>query len=503
MEISPLIAEKINILFKILKIAEHGAVVIAVCNNTRLRDEIISNLENKCNDLGISFIEVKIDEKNRNLIGILEKFEMDLKFTESKKRVYSATGIEDAVPEALTQLNLKRDYFYDFRYPLILWVKSETVRKIMTIAPDFWHIRAKTIEFIPRDDEVIINFRKLNSIPEFHENKEELLTEIRIHTNLLKSLDESNKNEIPLVLNSLLNLGNLYFKMGDYKKSIVNSKRGLKLAQSANQRSFVSSFTYLMGVIHQKQGNYEEAGRLYRQSLNLFKEMEDRKGIAKTLHQLGNIHYLQGESEEAKKFYDQSLDIIKKIEDKKGIASTLYQLGIIYQDQGNYEEAKKLLNLSSSLFAEIKDKIGVASVRNQLGMIHQKQGNYEEAKKLYGRSLNQFKEIGNKNGIASTLHLLGMVYQTGGNYEEARRLFEKSLKMYTDMGDKNGTATSLGQLGIINEESGDYISAFKRYNEAISMFKELNSPYYQLALDGIDRLKEKIEKEKKLKSHSK
>lgn len=451
MEISPLITEKINILFRILKIAEHGAVIIAVCNNIFLRGKLIANLENKCNDLRISFIEVKLDEKNRNLIGTLEKFETDSKLPDSKKRVYSATGIEEAIPEALTQLNLKRDYFYDFRYPLILWVKSETVRKIMTIAPDFWHIRAKKIEFIPRDEEVMLNLDELITLDQFTGNREDLLQEIRIHEKLLKSLDESNDRELTYTLNSLLKLGVAYGKLGNLQKSSQYTERGLKLAKLKKRKKYLAGFINNCANVNYLQGNYKEATKLYNQALEIANAAEDDRGVATVLHQLGMVNRDLGNLEDAIGLYEQALGIEKKLEDKRGISSTLSEIGIIHKEQGNYKEAMK----------------------------------------LYDQALKIDEEIGNKKGIASTLKNLGNIYYLEGNCEEANELYKQALNITNELGDKKGTATAIINMGIILESNGDYASALNKYQEASQVLQSLQTYNLNFIDEKIKKLKEK------------
>ncbi|HNX09599.1 MAG TPA: hypothetical protein PKL29_05750, partial [Methanothrix sp.] len=70
--------------------------------------------------------------------------------------------------------------------------------------------------------------------------------------------------------------------------------------------------------------------------------------------------------------------------------------------------------------------------------------------------------------------------------------YEQSLDLAKDLGDKSGIASSLGQLGRIKEENKDYGGALEDYLMALSIFEELHSPYRDLAIKLISRLREQM-----------
>lgn len=149
METNPSLIKNIDKLLLILNIVNRGAVIIAVCNNSQLQNEIIALIQNKYETRNSKFVNIKIDEINESLINRLETYSINI--FPSSKVVYSVTGIENT--DTILQINLKRDFFYEFKYPVIFWVNSEVLKQIMLKAPDFWHIRTKMIEFKLNDME--------------------------------------------------------------------------------------------------------------------------------------------------------------------------------------------------------------------------------------------------------------------------------------------------------------------------------------------------------------
>jgi len=166
---SPSLKTNIDELLLILNIVNRGAVIIAVCNNTQLQSDIITLLQNKCENHNLKFVSIKMDRENNNLIKCLETDLMRNNF--GSKVVYSVTGVESI--ESLLHLNLKRDFFYGFKYPVIFWVNSDVVRQMMLKAPDLWHIRTKMIEFGTNDSKnagVIFSIQDWISEDRLHDN---------------------------------------------------------------------------------------------------------------------------------------------------------------------------------------------------------------------------------------------------------------------------------------------------------------------------------------------
>ncbi len=67
--------------------------------------------------------------------------------------------------------------------------------------------------------------------------------------------------------------------------------------------------------------------------------------------------------------------------------------------------------------------------------------------------------------------------------------------MKEELGNKRGIAITMGQLGRVNEDNEEYVEALKCSFTAFSILKNLNSPYMQLAIKDMDRLKEKMGEE--------
>jgi tetratricopeptide (TPR) repeat protein len=370
----------------------------------------------------------------------------------------------------------------------------------------------------------------LHAIGMIHQNHGNYEEAVKLYNQSLGIAEElGDKSGIA---NSLHQLGMIHQDQGNYEEAVKKYNQAMKMKEELGDKSGIAITLHQLGMIHQDQGNYEEAVKKYNQVMKIAEELGDKSRIAGTLHQLGNVHYLQGNYEEAVKKYIQSLKITEELGDKRGIANSLHNLGIIHEDQGNYEEAVKKYNqalkiakglgnksiITNSLgqlgnihylqgnyeeavkkynqvikiAEELGDKSRTAKTLHHLGMIRQNQGNYEEAVKLYNQAMKMKEELGDKDGIARTLHQLGNVHYLQGNYEEAVKKYNQVIKIAEELGNKSGIAITLGQLGRVHAEKEKYDLALRAYSTAFEIFDKLRSPYRELALKDIERLKGKM-----------
>jgi len=159
---------------------------------------------------------------------------------------------------------------------------------------------------------------------------------------------------------------------------------------------------------------------------------------------------------------------------------------------GHIELAMNLLNQSiNTTSGDTK-----TNAEYTLATIFHRLGDLNTALKIYNNIKSKYEERGGNRGVrwvAVVLHAIGMIHQDQGNYEEAVKKYNQFLKIEEELGDKSGIARTLGQLGRIHEEKEEYELAFRAYSTAFEIFDKLRSPYRELALKDIDRLKGKIE----------
>jgi tetratricopeptide (TPR) repeat protein len=198
----------------------------------------------------------------------------------------------------------------------------------------------------------------------------------------------------------------------------------------------------------------------------------------------------------AEECYVRAIEDAKELGDEEGIAIQRGNLANVYYIWGRLDDA---LNTYQELYDYFREKGGgknEAVALHQIGNIHYFKGEYEKALEKYNKSLEINEEIGNKSGIAQTLHQIGIIHHAKGEYEKALEKYNKSLGIKEEIGDKQGIALTLGQIGRIKHGQKKYHEAILALTNAMSLFKELESPYFELAMSDLASIKEEIGEDK-------
>ncbi|MDP2949988.1 MAG: tetratricopeptide repeat protein [Chloroflexota bacterium] len=287
-----------------------------------------------------------------------------------------------------------------------------------------------------------------------------------------------------------------YHDQGQPQQAEKLYQESLALARELGSKAYVAAILHQLGNLAQGRGNLKEAEGLYQESLALARELGSKAYVAAILHQLGMLAQGRGDLKEAERLYQESLALARELKLMAGISFLLHQFGTLAQDRGELEKAEGLYQESLALSQELGNKSGIAGTLHQLGNLARGRGEWEKAERLYQESLALSQELGNKVGIAASLHQLGNLAYDRGDLKEAERLYQESLTLEQELGDKSGIAISLHQLGLLREQQEKLQEAEALLQEALGLFKALGSPYAAQAESALDRVRQKMGKDK-------
>ncbi|MEG3435778.1 tetratricopeptide repeat protein [Pannus brasiliensis CCIBt3594] len=189
-----------------------------------------------------------------------------------------------------------------------------------------------------------------------------------------------------------------------------------------------------LGNAYLSLGQYREAIEFYQRSLDIFRESGNRRGEANSCMGLGNAYRSLGQYREAIEFYQRSLDIFRESGDRRGEASSYMGLGNAYRSLGQYREAIEYHQRSLAIFRKFGDRWGEASSYGNLGNAYHFLGQYREAIEFHQQSLAIVREIGDRWGEASVWFNLGITFSKLDSKSEARDAYLRSRELYQAMG---------------------------------------------------------------------
>ena len=418
------ITGQIDRLNLVLRRAENGVIVLLECNSLPLREEVINRLKEEL-DENFKFLSINIDEKNKNLPGIVQDYSGSGRI--DKKTVVFVHNIDDAMPEVIGYLNWGREVFLDLKVKIIILCPTFVADEIIKNAPDFYRFshRITIKEKTQTRGEVIPSF--ISDVK--YKDLNELNERINIQEHLLKKAGEDYK-----IADLSFNLGRLYFKKSEYKNSLNYFNDCLKIYKKIGDKNQIGAAYNEIGLIHRVQGNYPEALKWYNKSREIMEKIGNNKGLATTYNNIGGIHDAQGNYPEALKWYNKNLGITEKIGDKGRSAITYNNIGLIHKSQDNYPEALKWYNKSLEIKEKIGDTAGLATTYNNIAAIHYVQGNYPEAMKWYNKSIGIIIKAGRLHDAAVIYWNMGLTCRENKDIKSALNYFKKSRDLFRKLG---------------------------------------------------------------------
>jgi diguanylate cyclase (GGDEF)-like protein len=312
-----------------------------------------------------------------------------------------------------------------------------------------------------------------------------------------ESLEICEKNEDkPRIANSLINIGIIHAKKGEYPLSIRCFERALKIKQDIGDKQAIAMCYNNMALVYKNQNDYHMALELLNKSMAIKEELGDTMGIAFCLNNLQSIYDSLGDLDTALEYIMRSLALIKEVGTEKELASRYHNLGNIYFRKSEFDKSMEFFEKSSELNRKYNNMSSLASDFNGVAEIYRKKGDYETSLEYFNSSLSIYEELGNKYGMASELRNMGILFNEMCETTKAIDFSTRALALAREIGAIDCEKMVCENLSKTYEMLGDYLNALKYHKR----FKELNDEIYS-AEQGrkIARIEAKAEIEKKQK----
>lgn len=281
--------------------------------------------------------------------------------------------------------------------------------------------------------------------------------------------------DVSLIADSLLRLGQGMWYLGEYKAAKQELNRALSLAETADLPHTQTNSLRLLGVVAAVQGHYEEASDYFKRSLTLSREIGDRQNIGGCLNNLGALALYRGNYAACRTYHEEALVVRREIGDRYGEGIALGNLGDVHFQQGHIAEAKTYYARSLQLRQVVNDRPGQAWVLHKLGEFFQTQEDLLAAKQYYEESLQIRQEMGNRREEAESLNSLGIVARLQGQFGIARSYHEKAIEISRELGDRPGEMIILRDFGRLYCRLGQWQRAKIAWEQALPISRDMGN----------------------------
>ncbi len=193
------------------------------------------------------------------------------------------------------------------------------------------------------------------------------------------------------LVTAMINIGTIYLKKtATLDKAIDIYKATVPIAESIHDADAIGTATVNLGEAYYKKGDYQSALASYKKSLQAF-ESSSSGNLAFTLTSIGNVYASQGDFQSALQNQQRALDISISRNAKPGMVSSLLGLANTYRLKGDKDLAIESFRKAQEIAREIKANFELRDAYSGLADLHASLSDFLNAYK-YQVLLTQIKD---------------------------------------------------------------------------------------------------------------
>jgi tetratricopeptide (TPR) repeat protein len=249
------------------------------------------------------------------------------------------------------------------------------------------------------------------------------------------------------------NLGNLYFRQGDYEKATDYFKQSIRFSLE-NDRMINPQIVSNLGLTYMNLGNFTEGVRVQEEALQVCEKNNELVGMSILSINLGIVLTEKGDMNTALKQLEQGLIWAQKLGNQQLTSIALGCIGNIWLAKGNLEKAEQNLVQDLAIAETLGDRQGIAIASELMGRLLAAKGNFEESKTYLKSSLSLCKALNYQKGIAKAFLNLGDIHATQQRLQEALTYFNEAINSAQKINNKLILQHALNEKNKILSQNG-------------------------------------------------
>jgi CHAT domain-containing protein/Tfp pilus assembly protein PilF len=279
---------------------------------------------------------------------------------------------------------------------------------------------------------------------------------------------------------ALLQIGDAYNTLGDYRKSLEFWEQALPLKQGLGDRRGAADLLASMSGAYNNLGERRKAVECLWRTLTIKHELGDQWREANILLQIGVIYDDLGEKQKAIECLQQALLLFRKQGDKHAIATLLYRLGLTYDSIYERQKAVECFKEGLELRMAVRHPKGEGVTLNSLGNFYDGLGEKQKAIDHYARALPLLEAEKNYTSVGSVLRNLGLTYWSIGERRKALDFFKRAASLAA-LGDARRIhGRLLADMGKLLCEMEEYEQALEHLNRALVITRDSGEQFWEI-----------------------
>ncbi len=228
---------------------------------------------------------------------------------------------------------------------------------------------------------------------------------------------------------ALASLGNAYLEAGRFERASVALIEGLRLARKVNLRLLLPALMGHLGEVETRQGHYEEAHRLLDRGLRLARALESNKDMVRQMRRLAQLHLEEGRFGRLRRTVDEAIVLAQQAELPREEGILLGLRGVEAAHRNMTDLALQSFRAGDELLAVTKADLERARLKYWQGIAYDKMGFPSEAEAALRFGEETFRRLRADWDLARTKDELERLGGAGGKGTPAFRKLQLLLEV--------------------------------------------------------------------------
>ena len=374
----------------------------------------------------------------------------------------------------------------------LLNLSNEFLRKDLLKSKVYAHQAVALAQSLKKDNRVANGYQYLVAISQSSGKPDSAHYYLGLMENLVKSNPSSSKIKI-----SYNQAAGLFYKnQGEYNKALPHMLDNLKMLPDENENRAGQLLN--LGNTYYSMGDYKNAMTFHLQALTLFEKLDSKRGQSFCLQSLGNDFFELGQYAAAKKYLLQSEKIKRELGDKRGELSSWMTLGSVYQQTNKPEISMNYFNKALVRARKLKLVTEESQILFNLGSLLKTTQKTDEASKRFSEALLLARQLGDSS-LVSRIKTYVISMQTDIEKEKAvEQTLLNNIEISLEKGALSNTAEGHFELAKWYESRKQFEKAYENLRKGQQLNDSLKGNEVVLQIKNLEEAYKSDKKEKEI-----
>ncbi|MBT3250786.1 MAG: tetratricopeptide repeat protein [Candidatus Marinimicrobia bacterium] len=268
--------------------------------------------------------------------------------------------------------------------------------------------------------------------------------------------------------------GAIHFLNGDFMEALECFSSSLEIDKINLDDNGISASLNNIGIVYSKLGDKKRSLENHLKAHDLFIKTKNHDGLSASYSNIGVLYKELTDFENARKYYQKALVIAKKQKYQYGIAAAEVNIGELLSYHEDYDSALKLFKKSLKTSKKLNNHQFTINILSNIAIAYRGQDKIEEALMFMFKAFRISDEFDLKERKAMTLCSISGLYYTMEKYNYALDHIQEAEILATKLDSPELLRKVYESYSEIYEILGDFEKAFNYHKK----YTELKTKYF-------------------------